>query len=54
MVLGAGKEYPQYHLISVDDLKFLLESCDHVVCRQFGNKKAIRVPCEWITWKQLP
>lgn len=54
MVLGAGKEYPKYHLISVDDLDFLLKACDHVVCRQFGNKKAIRVPTEWIQWEPLP
>lgn len=54
MVLGAGCEFPKYSLISVDDLRFLLEACDHVACRQFGNKKAIRVPAEWITWKHLP
>lgn len=54
MVLGAGKEFPKYTLISVDDLQFLLDACDHVVCRQFGNKKAIRVPAEWIEWKPLP
>lgn len=54
MVLGAGKEHPKYHLITVDDLEYLLEACDHVVCRSFGNKKAIRVPSEWITWKPLP
>lgn len=54
MVLGAGKEYPKHTLISVDDLRFLLEACEHVICRQFGNKKAIRVPAEWITWKPLP
>lgn len=54
MVLGAGQRNPQYRLISVDDLKFLVEACDHVVCRQFGNKKALRVPAEWIEWKRLP
>lgn len=54
MVLGAGKEHPKFTLISVDDLKFLLEACDHVVCRQFGNKKALRVPREWIQWDVLP
>jgi hypothetical protein len=54
MVLGAGLENPKYTLISVDDLKFLLAACDHVVCRQFGNKKAIRVPADWIQWKRLP
>lgn len=54
MVLGAGQEFPKYSLICVDDLKFLLEVCEHVVCRQFGNKKAIKVPAEWVQWKSLP
>jgi len=54
MVLGAGREFPTYTLISVDDLRFLMDACDEVICRQFGNKKAIRVPVEWIQWKQMP
>jgi len=54
MVLGAATECPKYTLISVDDLKYLLEACEHVVCHQFGDKKSIVVPCEWITWKLLP
>ena len=54
MVLGAGKEFPKYKLISVDDLAFLLKACDEVTCRQFGNKKALRVPAEWIQWSPLP
>ena len=54
MVLGAGKQNPKYSLISVDDQQFLLDACDHVICRQFGNKKAIKVPSDWIQWKHLP
>jgi hypothetical protein len=54
MVLGSDTENPKFSLVTPDDIGYLLEECERVFCRQFGNKEALRVPADWLTWKPLP
>lgn len=53
MFLGAEEMRQRVYLFTLDDLRYVKETCEVVSCEHFGSKLAYRIPVDMIGFKAL-